>query len=42
MIAVAARAGFTAEGTLRGAAWADGEFLDEVIMGQLASEWERG
>jgi RimJ/RimL family protein N-acetyltransferase len=42
MIAVAARAGFTAEGTLRGAAWADGEFLDEVILGQLASEWERG
>jgi len=41
MIAVAARAGFAAEGTLRGAAWADGEFLDEVILGQLASEWER-
>ena len=41
MIAVAARAGFAAEGTLRGASWVDGEFLDEVILGQLASEWER-
>ena len=41
MIAVAARAGFATEGTLRGAAWADGEFVNEVIMGQLASEWER-
>lgn len=41
MIAVAARAGFAAEGTLRGAAWVDGEFRNEVILGQLASEWER-
>ena len=41
MIAAAARAGFAAEGTLRGAAWVDGAFLDEVILGQLASEWER-
>ena len=41
MIAVAARAGFSAEGTLRGAAWVDGEFLDEVVLGQLASEWKR-
>jgi len=41
MIAVAARAGFSAEGTLRGAAWVDGEFLDEVILGQLASEWKQ-
>ena len=24
-----------------GSAWVDGEFLDEVILGQLASEWER-
>lgn len=41
MIAVAARTGFAAEGTLRGSAWVDGEFVDEVILGQLASEWER-
>ena len=41
MIAAAARAGFAGEGTLRGAAWVDGEFLDEVILGQLAYEWER-
>src|SRR5215469_7749805 len=41
MIAVAARVGFSAEGTLRGAAWVDGEFLDEVILGQLVSEWKR-
>lgn len=41
MIAVAARAGFSAEGTLRGTAWVDGEFLDEVVLGQLASEWKR-
>jgi len=30
------------EGTLRGSAWADGQFVDEVILGQLASEWEGG
>src|SRR5215471_12237337 len=41
MIAVAARAGFSAEGTLRGAGWVDGEFVDEVVLGQLVSEWKR-
>ncbi len=39
MIAVAARAGFTREGTLRGAAWADDAFADVAILGLLASEW---
>ena len=33
------RAGFTAEGTRRHAAWVNGSFADEVILGQLASEW---
>ena len=40
MIAAATRAGFVPEGTLRGAAWVDGHFADEVILGQLASEWQ--
>ena len=39
MIGAAVRAGFTAEGTRRHAAWVNGSFADEVILGQLASEW---
>ena len=39
MIRAATQAGFTREGTLRQAAWVTGEFVDEVILGQLASEW---
>jgi RimJ/RimL family protein N-acetyltransferase len=39
MIAVAARAGFTVEGTLRRSAWVYGAFADEVILGLLADEW---
>jgi RimJ/RimL family protein N-acetyltransferase len=39
MIAVATRAGFVAEGTLRRAAWVNGEFADETILGQLATDW---
>jgi RimJ/RimL family protein N-acetyltransferase len=39
MIRAATQAGFTREGTLRQAAWVLGEFADEVILGQLASEW---
>jgi RimJ/RimL family protein N-acetyltransferase len=42
MIAAAIRAGFVREGTLRRAAWVDGEFADEVILGLLASEWLPG
>jgi RimJ/RimL family protein N-acetyltransferase len=40
MIQAANRAGFTREGTLRRAAWVDGEFIDEVILGLLAAEWK--
>ena len=39
MIAAAAGAGFTAEGTLRRSAWVYGAFADEVILGLLADEW---
>jgi RimJ/RimL family protein N-acetyltransferase len=39
MIAIATAAGFTREGTLRGAAWVDGAFADEAIFGLLAAEW---
>lgn len=39
MIAAARRVGFTLEGTLRGAAWVTGTFLDEVVLGLLADEW---
>jgi RimJ/RimL family protein N-acetyltransferase len=39
MIRAATQAGFTREGTLRRAAWVNGEFLDEVVLGQLATEW---
>ena len=39
MIKVAINAGFTQEATLRRAAWVYGEFLDEVLLGQLAEEY---
>jgi RimJ/RimL family protein N-acetyltransferase len=39
MIAIATGAGFTREGTLRGAAWVDGEIADEAVFGLLAAEW---
>jgi RimJ/RimL family protein N-acetyltransferase len=39
MRSAAERAGFRHEGTLRGAAWVVGGFLDEVIYGQLVEEW---
>jgi RimJ/RimL family protein N-acetyltransferase len=42
MIRAANQAGFTREGTLRRAAWVDGEFADEVILGLLAAEWTAG
>src|SRR5215470_78098 len=41
MISAAIRAGFTREGTLRGADWVNGEFADEVILGLLAGDWAR-
>ena len=39
MLRAAAAAGFAVEGTLRQAAWVDGEFADEVVLGLLANEW---
>lgn len=42
MIGAATRAGFTQEGRLRQAAWVNGEFVDEVILGLLAVDWKRG
>jgi RimJ/RimL family protein N-acetyltransferase len=39
MIKAAARAGFEHEGTLRQAAWVNGAFADEVILGLLAAGW---
>jgi RimJ/RimL family protein N-acetyltransferase len=42
MIATATRAGFVREGSLRGSAWVNGQFADEVILGLLAPEWHPG
>ncbi|MEV0474661.1 GNAT family N-acetyltransferase [Streptomyces prunicolor] len=42
MIRAASRAGFVQEGRLRRAAWVNGEFIDEVILGLLAEEWNSG
>ncbi|MGW3104554.1 GNAT family N-acetyltransferase [Streptomyces sp. NPDC001100] len=42
MIRAASRAGFTQEGRLRGAAWVNGEFVDEVILGLPAEDWNPG
>jgi len=39
MIRAATRAGFALEGRLRRAAWVNGEFADEVILGLLAEDW---
>jgi RimJ/RimL family protein N-acetyltransferase len=41
MIKAATGAGFVLEGTLRGAAWVTGAFLDEVILGRLAPEMSK-
>jgi RimJ/RimL family protein N-acetyltransferase len=42
MIKAASQVGFVLEGTLRGAAWVSGAFLDEVVLGLLASEAGNG
>jgi RimJ/RimL family protein N-acetyltransferase len=42
MIRASTRSGFVLEGTRRLAAWVNGEFLDEVLLGLLASEWHQG
>ncbi len=39
MLRAGAGNGFIREGTLRRAAWADGRFLDEAVLGLLATEW---
>jgi RimJ/RimL family protein N-acetyltransferase len=41
MIQAAVRAGFVREGTLRSAAWVNGEILDEVLFGLLHTEWSQ-
>ncbi|MEU6534558.1 GNAT family protein [Streptomyces sp. NPDC047000] len=41
MLAAAAGAGFTREGTLRRSAWVYGAFADEAVLGLLAEEWSR-
>jgi RimJ/RimL family protein N-acetyltransferase len=40
MIAVAERAGFTREGTMRQASWVNGAFLDDVVFGLLAEDFD--
>jgi len=42
MVRAAERAGFVPEGRLRQAAWVNGEFADEVILGMLAVGWVGG
>jgi RimJ/RimL family protein N-acetyltransferase len=39
MIRAAERVGFLHEGVIREAAWVDGQFRDEVVLGLLALEW---
>jgi RimJ/RimL family protein N-acetyltransferase len=39
MLAAAEKNGYVREGVLRRSAWVLGEFLDEVILGLLAEDW---
>jgi RimJ/RimL family protein N-acetyltransferase len=39
MLSAATKASFAVEGALRGSAWVDGDFVDEVILGLLAADW---
>jgi RimJ/RimL family protein N-acetyltransferase len=39
MIQVARAAGFVLDGTLRGSSWVEGQFVDEVVLGLLAEDW---
>jgi RimJ/RimL family protein N-acetyltransferase len=39
MMAVAERLGFTREGTTRGSAWVNGQWVDDVIFGLLHTEF---
>ncbi|MBW8796347.1 MAG: GNAT family N-acetyltransferase [Streptomyces sp.] len=40
MLRAAERNGFVREGVLRSSAWLMGEFVDEVLLGLLADEWQ--
>jgi RimJ/RimL family protein N-acetyltransferase len=42
MLRSAERVGFVQEGTLRDSAWVSGEFVDQVVLGLLAIEWDQG
>lgn len=42
MVGAALGAGYTLDGTLRGAAWVTGRFHDEVVYGLLAEDWHDG
>jgi RimJ/RimL family protein N-acetyltransferase len=39
MRATARRAGFSEEGVLKQAAWFDGRFVDEVVLGLVVDDW---
>jgi RimJ/RimL family protein N-acetyltransferase len=39
MVAIALKAGFVREGTLRRSAWVWGAYADEAVLGLLAEEW---
>ncbi|WP_106585946.1 GNAT family N-acetyltransferase [Murinocardiopsis flavida] len=39
MLRAAERNGFVREGVLRSSSWVMGEFLDEVVLGLLAEDW---
>ncbi len=42
MLHAAQRVGFQVEATLRQAAWFDGGYVDEVVLGLLVEEWTGG
>jgi RimJ/RimL family protein N-acetyltransferase len=42
MLRTATNAGFAREGVLRKAAWVDGRFIDEVVLGLLVEDWNGG
>ncbi|MBV9594572.1 MAG: GNAT family N-acetyltransferase [Actinobacteria bacterium] len=41
MLRSAVHVGFVEEGRMRQAAWVQGEFVDLVVLGQLAAEWSQ-
>ncbi|MGA4840065.1 GNAT family N-acetyltransferase [Streptomyces sp. G45] len=41
MLRAAERNGFAREGVLRASSWVMGEFLDEVVLGLLAQDWNQ-